>query len=186
MTVTFTLTSGSSGTAAGPFNISGTTSGGGLNGVSIATGVTKNQLSTGHTISGISELITGGTIASTGTCTTTTPWSVTSATPTPTPSPTPTATPTTSYQYAISQMGSETRLDACNDFINFLPDEVFAAEFQSSNVTQFFTDSGLTQQFGGDGGYYCFRRDVDSDSQRVSAQIGPNGYPTTAIQTCFG
>jgi hypothetical protein len=89
MTVTFTLTAGSSATAAGPFNISGTTSGGASNTVSIATGVTKTQLSTGHTVSSISETITGGTIASTGTCTTTTPWYVVQSTPTPTPTATP-------------------------------------------------------------------------------------------------
>ena len=72
MTVTFTLTTSS--TAAGPFNISGTTSGGALNGVSIATGISKATLLTGHPISNISETITGGTIASTGTCTTTDTW----------------------------------------------------------------------------------------------------------------
>jgi hypothetical protein len=86
MTVTFTLTSGSSATAAGPFNISGTTSGGALNTISIATGVTKAQLLTGHTVTNVTpENITGGTITSTGTCNTTTTWSVT---PTPTPTPT--------------------------------------------------------------------------------------------------
>jgi hypothetical protein len=72
MTVTFTLTTSS--TAAGPFNISGTTSGGALNDVSIATGISKATLLTGHPISNISETITGGTIASTGTCTTTDTW----------------------------------------------------------------------------------------------------------------
>jgi hypothetical protein len=86
MTVTFTLTGGSSSTDAGPFNISGTTSGGASNGVSIATGVTKAQLLTGHTVTNVGDTITGGTIASTGTCTTTTTWSVT---PTPTPTPIP-------------------------------------------------------------------------------------------------
>jgi hypothetical protein len=86
MTVTFTLTTSS--TDAGPFNISGTTSGGALNDVSIATGISKATLLTGHPISNISETITGGTIASTGTCTNTIPWSVISATPTPTPTQT--------------------------------------------------------------------------------------------------
>jgi hypothetical protein len=75
MTVTFTLTT--SLTDAGPFNISGTTSGGALNGESIATGVTKQQLLTGYTVTNINDTITGGTIASTGTCTTTDTWSVT-------------------------------------------------------------------------------------------------------------
>ena len=181
MNVTFTLTSGSSATAAGPFNISGTTNANVVS--SLATGVTKTQLLTGHTINGVNDAITGGTIASTGTCNTTKTWTVIQPTPTPTPTITPTPT-VISYQYAITQSGSETRLDACNEFTNFLPDEVFAAEFQNANVTQFFTDSGLTQQFSGDGGYYCWRRDVDSDSQRVTAQVGPNGIPTTAIQGC--
>jgi hypothetical protein len=90
MTVTFTLTSGSSGTAAGPFNISGTTN---TNVVSwLATGITKTQLTTGHTITGINDAITGGTIASTGTCNTTTTWSTT-----PNPTPTPTALPCECY-----------------------------------------------------------------------------------------
>jgi hypothetical protein len=74
MNVTFTLTGGSASTAAGPFNISGTTS---SNVVSqLATGITKAQLLTGHTINSINDAITGGTIASTGTCNTTTPWGV--------------------------------------------------------------------------------------------------------------
>jgi hypothetical protein len=89
MTITFTLTSGSSATAAGPFNISGTTSGGGLNTVLIATGVTKTQLLTGHTVTNVTpENITGGTITSIGTCNTTTNWYTT---PTPTPTGTPLA-----------------------------------------------------------------------------------------------
>jgi hypothetical protein len=96
MTVTFTLTTSS--TAAGPFNISGTTSGGALNDVSIATGISKATLLTGHPISNISETITGGTIASTGTCTTTIPWLVVSATPTPTP----TGIPAECWQYGFS------------------------------------------------------------------------------------
>lgn len=74
MTLTFTLAVGSSGTAAGPFNISGTTSGNTTS--ELATGITKNQLSSGYTINGVDNAITGGTIASTGTCTTTTPWAV--------------------------------------------------------------------------------------------------------------
>jgi hypothetical protein len=89
MTITFTLASGSSATAAGPFNISGTTDGGSSNTVSIATGVTKAQLLTGHTVTNVTpENITGGTITSTGSCNTTTTWSVT-----PTPTPTATASP---------------------------------------------------------------------------------------------
>lgn len=79
MNVTFTLTGGSASTAAGPFNISGTTD---TNVVSqLATGITKDQLLTGHTINSVNDSITGGTIASTGTCTTTANWSVTPSAP---------------------------------------------------------------------------------------------------------
>ena len=78
MTITFTLSAGSLSTAAGPFNISGTTSGGPLNDQLIENGVTKDQLLTGHTVTNVTpENITGGTIASTGTCTTSIPWYVT-------------------------------------------------------------------------------------------------------------
>ena len=74
MNVTFTLTEGSALTAAGPFNISGTTSSNVT--TELATGITKDQLLTGHTINSVNDAITGGTIASTGTCTTTDTWSV--------------------------------------------------------------------------------------------------------------
>lgn len=74
MNVTFTLTGGSASTAAGPFNISGKTSSDVVS--ELATGITKAQLLTGHTINSVNDAITGGTIASTGTCNTTTPWSV--------------------------------------------------------------------------------------------------------------
>lgn len=83
MTITFTLTVGSASTDAGPFNISGTTSGNVT--YELATGVTKTQLTNGYSVNTIHETITGGTVASTGTCTTTDTWSVT-------PTPTPTAT----------------------------------------------------------------------------------------------
>lgn len=93
MTVTFTLTSATSGTtAATAFNISGTTSSNVVN--ELATGITKNQLITGHTITGISDSITGGTIASISPSAcigVTTTWAVIQ--PTATPTPTPTAQP---------------------------------------------------------------------------------------------
>jgi hypothetical protein len=67
MTVTFTLTAETSGTTqSGNYSISGTTSGGALNGVFIASGITRAVLTTGYTATGISDSITGGTITSTG------------------------------------------------------------------------------------------------------------------------
>jgi hypothetical protein len=66
MKFTLTLQSAYSGEtySAGPFNISGTTSGGTT--YQLATGVTKSQLLTGYTVSTSYETITGGTIQSTG------------------------------------------------------------------------------------------------------------------------
>jgi hypothetical protein len=76
MQVTFYLTQASANTAAGPFNISGTTSGGAANTVEIQAGVSKATLLTGYTEE-IANNITGGTVTSTGaTCNTTDTWSV--------------------------------------------------------------------------------------------------------------
>lgn len=90
MQVTFYLTEASANTAAGPFNISGTTSGGAANTVLIQSGVTKQQLIDGYTEE-IANNITGGTVTSTdGTCNTTDTWSVDELFVTPTPTPLPT------------------------------------------------------------------------------------------------
>jgi len=91
MRLTFTLQSAYTGATyvAGPFNISGHTSGGAD--YQLATGVTKTQLTTGYTIDTVYETITGGTIISTGTCSTSQPWSLT---------PTPTATPASTFGYS--------------------------------------------------------------------------------------
>lgn len=77
MRLTFTLQSAYTGSTyvAGPFNISGRTSGG-VN-YQLSTGVTKTQLTTGHTVDTIYETITGGTIVSTGSCGTSQDWSLT-------------------------------------------------------------------------------------------------------------
>jgi|LauGreDrversion4_2_1035121.scaffolds.fasta_scaffold298866_2 hypothetical protein len=82
MRLTFTLQSAYTGATyvAGPFNISGTTSAGTT--YWLATGVTKTQLSTGHSINTTYETLTGGTIASTGTCTTTRSWTIAPPVPT--------------------------------------------------------------------------------------------------------
>lgn len=68
--VVFTLTSAGSDT--GPFNISGTTSGGSTS--ELANGISKATLEAGYEITVSNDSITGGTVASTGTCTTTRSW----------------------------------------------------------------------------------------------------------------
>lgn len=67
MNITFTLTPETSGTTqSGDYRISGTTNGGAVNGVFIASGITRTQLTTGYTATGLSDSLTGGTITSTG------------------------------------------------------------------------------------------------------------------------
>jgi hypothetical protein len=93
MTITFTLQSIYTGATyvAGPFNISGTTSGDVT--YELATNVSKASLTTGYSINTAYETITGGTICSTGTCTNCIPWS-TDPVVLPTATPLiPTATP---------------------------------------------------------------------------------------------
>jgi hypothetical protein len=112
MNVTFTLTTLA--TAAGPFNISGTTSSDVT--TSLATGITAEQLASGYTINSVNDAITGGTIASTGTCSgTTRSWSASTATPTPTP----TLGPTLNLIVISSDGGGATGgPTACNNSLN--------------------------------------------------------------------
>jgi hypothetical protein len=76
MTITFTLQSQYTGATyvAGPFNISGTTSGNTT--YELAVGVTKSQLTTGYSINTVYETITGGTICSTGECSNCEVWTI--------------------------------------------------------------------------------------------------------------
>jgi hypothetical protein len=76
---------------AGPYNISGVTTGGTI--VTIATGITNTQLITGYTTL-VCYAITGGTIQSVGSCTNSVEYLVATPTPQPSPSPTPSKTPT--------------------------------------------------------------------------------------------
>jgi hypothetical protein len=98
MTVTFTLSSLYTGATyvAGPFNIFAVTNTG--SSTQVGTGITKAELATGHTISGISDATTGGTINSTGTCTNSYPWYVNTPEATPTPTATETGEVLTSMQ----------------------------------------------------------------------------------------
>ncbi len=125
MVVTFTLQNQYSGSTyvAGPFNISGTTSGNVT--TELATGVTKTQLLTGHTISGISDMTTGGTIASTGTCTTTQQWQAF-----PSPTPTPTSSTTTPPLYGFFRSNPSAVFNGhCNN------NQVTSALFYSTSTT---------------------------------------------------
>ena len=84
MTITLTLQSAYTGnTSIGPFTVSGTTNGGSLNGVNMTTGsISRAQLTSGWSYNDVNDTITGGTIASTGTCTNTIPWTTVAPEPT--------------------------------------------------------------------------------------------------------
>jgi hypothetical protein len=190
MNVTFTLKAGSSNTAAGPFNISGTTSGGALNGVSIATAVTKAQLLTGHTVNSVLDTITGGTIASTGTTcpSSTTTWSVITATPTPTPTATPTPTPTfvvgpSTFNVYVSENSKDI---ACNggDAPGY---SVYHQFVISGDTTDICTSNSFTCNFIPTFDYYSFWIS-DGTNSRLLHRTGPVGstdaVPDEACVSC--
>jgi hypothetical protein len=137
MQVTFYLTQASANTAAGPFNISGTTSGGALNTVLIQDGVTKQQLLDGYPKE-VANNITGGTVTSTGaTCNTTDTWDINELFVTPTP--TPTEPPATGKCWTL-------------DYDNQLPSDLYvryASQETGETVTQLI--SGLESLDNGDG-----------------------------------
>jgi hypothetical protein len=105
MDITFTLQDGFSGTQADNFNISGVTSSGTI--TLLASGVTKTQLTNGHTID-VDPTITGGTITSTGLCTNSVNWLTFGVEVTPTP------TPSEYVQYTGSGYGDSVQ-GACDD-----------------------------------------------------------------------
>jgi hypothetical protein len=105
MDITFTLQAGFSGTQADNFNISGVTSSG--TNTLLASGITKAQLATGHTINA-DPTITGGTITSTGVCTNSINWLTFGVAVTPTP------TPSAYFEYTGSGYGSSVQ-GACDD-----------------------------------------------------------------------
>jgi hypothetical protein len=156
MNVTFTLTGGSSGTSAGPFNISGTTSGGALNGVSIAAGVTKEQLLTGHTVNSVLDTITGGTIASTGTTcpSSTTTWFVITATSTPTPTPTVTPTPLPVLNLIVISSGGDGPIACTNNANSQYTFDVYSEFHQLVDGDTLYADALGDTMFVGTGGFY--------------------------------
>jgi hypothetical protein len=93
--VTFTLNALYTGTTeADDFTIIGKHANGSPSDTTIATGVTKAQLTTGVTYT-VVDTITGGTVTSTGTCTNSVNWLGLGGSPTPTSTPIPTSQPFT-------------------------------------------------------------------------------------------
>jgi hypothetical protein len=112
--VTFTLQSQFTGTTqADNFTIIGKHANGSPSDTTIATNVTKAQLTAGVTYT-VADTITGGTITSTGVCTNSVNWlGLNSSPPDPTPAPTATAGPAepTLYTYYVTTFRADS-----NDF----------------------------------------------------------------------
>jgi hypothetical protein len=179
MQITFTLSPSYTGSTyvAGPFNISGTTSAG--TSYWLATGVTKSQLTTGHTITTAYETLTGGTIASTGTCTTTQPWYVT----TPSPTPTPTATESGAALTAVSlQGGYNSCANACSaynsnpSYTTFYMTTSYFNELATLNGTLYTTSTANASYYLGAGWYY--------HTSGYIIQVGSNGVVNATMYLC--
>lgn len=179
MQITFTLSPSYTGATfvAGPFNISGTTSAG--TAYWLATGVTKTQLTTGYTINTTYETLTGGTIASTGTCSTTQPWYVTAPTPTPTPTATDSGVELTSMQAQGPYLDCTAACSAYSSSPSYTMFYITEANF-----------NGLTSLQG-----TMYNQNVASPSNVASAgwyyhtsgymfQIGVNGVANAEMSQC--
>jgi hypothetical protein len=179
MQITFTLSPSYTGATyvAGPFNISGTTSAG--TSYWLATGVTKSQLTTGYTINTTYETLTGGTIASTGTCSTTQPWYVTA------PSPTPTPTATDSGE-ALTAIGLQGPYGNCNNacaaynsnpsYTQFYMTTSDFNSLSSLNGTLYTTSTANPSYYVNSGWYY--------HSSGYMIQVGSNGVVDATIFQC--
>ena len=181
MTVTFTLGSLYTGATyvAGPFNIFAVTNTGAS--TQVGTAVTKAELATGHTISGISDATTGGTINSTETCTNSYPWYVS----TPDPTPTPTATETGAILTSMLAQGPyQTCTAACSAFNN-----------DQSLTTFYITEANLNSLTSLSGTMYT--QNIASPSYEASAgwyyhlsgymfQILTDGEADPSINQCNG
>ena len=190
-TVIFTLTS--AGTDTGPFNISGTTNTGTV--VSIASDVSKATLLAGYQVTINDDNITGGTVASTGTCTNTQPWLTPDpgVIPTPTPTVTGTGTPTaTIYTYYLTNFLSKSDTDSSGnpDYFDFCvsPGQTTGTVVYSTaptisllTDTTLYNENTLTTPFASLGidGYYA----VAATSGLNTFVAGPTEYRLLEVTT---
>jgi hypothetical protein len=96
---------------------------------------------------------------------------------TATPEPTATSEPATSYTYQLGPSYTTTS-DACENFGLDFYIEAFAAEDQPYNVTQFFTDSGLTSAYVGENETHAFARTSSGSpiSLTYTGRISSSGF----------
>lgn len=179
MQITFTLSPSYTGSTyvAGPFNISGTTSAG--TAYWLATGITKTQLTTGHTISTTYETLTGGTITSTGTCSTTQPWYVTAPTPTPTPTATASGAILTSMQAQGPYQSCDNACSAYNSTQSFTTFYITEANLNNLASLQgtMYTQNTASVSFEASTGWYYH-------NSGYMFQILGDGIANTTLNLC--
>ena len=182
MQITFTLSPSYTGATfvAGPFNISGTTSAG--TSYWLATGVTKTELTTGYSINTVYETLTGGTIASTGTCSTTQPWYVTA----PSPTPTPTATGSGATLYALQLQGPYNSCNnACSQFNGNPSYSIFYGTESSFNALASLQGTLYTQNVA-DPSNYASVGYFYHTSGYIMQIAGFDGVVSSSVQLCGG
>jgi hypothetical protein len=166
MTVTFTLGSLYTGATyvAGPFDIFAVTNTGAS--TQVGTGITKAELATGHTISGISDATTGGTINSTGTCTNSYPWYV------GTPEPTATNTPTGCIIWGESIMSG--LQDGCGGFQR--TETTLTATLQDGNGNNITATETIYVSFDA-----TYSNELGNTNTTITAQINPGSSSGQAV-----
>jgi hypothetical protein len=179
MTVTFTLGSLYTGATyvAGPFNIFAVTNTGAS--TQVGTGVTKAELATGHTISGISDATTGGTVNSTGTCTNSYPWYVETPTATPTPTATESGVPLTAIQAQGPYLSCDNACSAYNSdqsFTTFYATESGVGSLTSLQGTM-YTQNIASNSFEASAGWYY-------SQLGYMFEIGLDGVANTSLSQC--
>jgi hypothetical protein len=145
----------------------------------LATGVTKSQLTTGYTINTTLETLTGGTISSTGTCTTTQPWYVTAPTPTPTPTATDSGVPLTAIQAQGPYQSCNNACSAYNSnqsFTTFYATEEGVGALTSLQGTM-YTQNIASYSFEASAGWYY-------SQLGYIFEIGSNGVANTSMSQC--
>jgi len=149
MTITLTLGSAYTGnTNLGPFTVSGTTDGGSLNGINMTTGsIPRAQLTNGWSYNDATDTITGGTIASTGTCTTPLDW----------------------YADGGTGAGGTTRVACQLQYTNIASGDIITV---SNNTTGTGTVSTITSVNGStvNGNTKCYVADPDGTSVTFTVQ----------------
>jgi hypothetical protein len=102
----------------------------------------------------------------------------TTTTTTTTAAPTTTTTTVAFFTYEFDTTSYVNGNDACNSFIYLI--NAFASTSAAGSVSRFFTDSGLTTPYNGNGNYYAWSYD---GINYYTGQIDGSGF-TSSVSLC--